>query len=53
MVTDPDKLPYLEKKIGGRIALPLNSLNQRTSAHFIEINQIYGGEMIKRVKILR
>ena len=43
----PDRLPYLERKIGGRLALPLNSLNQRTSAQYIEINQIYGSEMVK------
>ena len=31
------------------MGLPINSLNQRTSAHYIEINKIYGGEMLKRV----
>eukprot|EP00825_Cyclidium_porcatum_P046391 TRINITY_DN7274_c0_g1_i1.p1 TRINITY_DN7274_c0_g1~~TRINITY_DN7274_c0_g1_i1.p1 ORF type:complete len:143 (-),score=23.91 TRINITY_DN7274_c0_g1_i1:167-553(-) len=44
----PDRLPYIARKIGGDIALPLNSLNQRTSAHYIEINHIYGAEMIKK-----
>ena len=34
------------------MGLPINSLNQRTSAHYIEINKIYGGEMIKRVLFL-
>lgn len=43
-----DRFPYLERKIGNRLGLPLNSLNQRTSAHYIEINHIYGAEMIKR-----
>jgi hypothetical protein len=27
----------------------LNTLNQRTSAHYIEINYIYAAEMLKRV----
>jgi len=27
----------------------LNSMNQRTSAHYIECNNIYGAEMMKRV----
>ncbi|KAL4490329.1 hypothetical protein ABPG72_004368 [Tetrahymena utriculariae] len=43
----PDRFPYLKKRAGD-MALPLNSLNQRTSAHYIEINAIYGAEMMKR-----
>ena len=35
--------------MGDELGLPLNSLNQRTSAHYIEINYIYGAEMVKRV----
>eukprot|EP01016_Furgasonia_blochmanni_P044206 TRINITY_DN611_c0_g1_i1.p2 TRINITY_DN611_c0_g1~~TRINITY_DN611_c0_g1_i1.p2 ORF type:complete len:269 (-),score=79.06 TRINITY_DN611_c0_g1_i1:111-917(-) len=45
---EPDKLTYLSRRIGGKMGLPLNSLNQRTSAHYIEINYIYGAEMLKR-----
>jgi len=45
---EPDSLSYLTKRAGGRIGLPLNSMNQRQSAHFIEINQIYQAEMVKR-----
>ncbi|EGR31133.1 hypothetical protein IMG5_117260 [Ichthyophthirius multifiliis] len=43
----PDRFPYLKKKAGDQ-ALPLGSLNQRTSAHLIECNSIYGAEMVKR-----
>ena len=45
----PDRLTYLTRRIGGRMGLPLSTLNHRTSAHFIEINYIYGAEMLKRV----
>jgi len=45
---EPDRLTYLSRRIGGRMGLPLSTLNQRTSAHFIEINHIYGSEMVKR-----
>jgi len=45
---EPDRLTYLTRRIGGRMGLPLSTLNHRTSAHFIEINYIYGAEMMKR-----
>jgi hypothetical protein len=35
--------------MGNEFGLPINSMNQRTSAHYIEINHIYGAEMLKRV----
>ncbi len=33
--------------------VPLNTLNQRTSAHYIEIGHIYTAEMAKRVLFYR
>ncbi len=39
-------MQWMESKKGG---LPMNALNQRVSAHFTEINSIYGVEMLKRV----
>ena len=48
----PDRLTYLTKKMGYNMLLPANSLNQRTSAHYIECNYIYGAEMVKRVLFL-
>ena len=45
---EPDRLTYLSRRIGGTMGLPLSTLNHRTSAHFIEINYIYGAEMMKR-----
>jgi len=45
---DPDKLTYLTRRIGGHMGLPFGSMNQITSAHFIEINAIYSAEMLKR-----
>eukprot|EP01015_Nassula_variabilis_P011759 TRINITY_DN1951_c0_g1_i2.p1 TRINITY_DN1951_c0_g1~~TRINITY_DN1951_c0_g1_i2.p1 ORF type:complete len:200 (+),score=34.24 TRINITY_DN1951_c0_g1_i2:116-715(+) len=45
---DPDRLTYLTRRLGNQMHLPLNSMNQRTSANWIEINSIYGAEMIKR-----
>lgn len=35
------------------MSLPLNTLNQRTSAHYIEINHIYICEMLKRYAVIR
>ena len=35
--------------MGNKMLLPANTLNQRTSAHFIEINYIFGAEMVKKV----
>jgi len=34
--------------MGNAYCPPLNSMNQRTSAHYIECNNIYGAEMMKR-----
>eukprot|EP01017_Pseudomicrothorax_dubius_P041476 TRINITY_DN663_c0_g1_i3.p1 TRINITY_DN663_c0_g1~~TRINITY_DN663_c0_g1_i3.p1 ORF type:complete len:230 (+),score=61.92 TRINITY_DN663_c0_g1_i3:160-849(+) len=48
IVYEPDRLTYLSRRVGGRIALPTSTLNQRTSAHYIEINAIYSAEMVKR-----
>mmetsp|Transcript_66009 Transcript_66009/g.76682 ORF Transcript_66009/g.76682 Transcript_66009/m.76682 type:complete len:212 (+) Transcript_66009:26-661(+) len=45
---EPDQLTYLNRKIGGYLGIPTNSLNQVTSAHFIEINVLYAAEMAKR-----
>ena len=35
----------------GGYALPTGALNFRKSAHFIEINSIYGAEMTRRVSV--
>jgi len=45
---EPDRLSHLSRRMGGKMGLPLNSLNQRTSSHYIEINYIYTAEMLKR-----
>jgi hypothetical protein len=45
---EPDRLTYLSRRIGGRIGVPTGALNQRTSAHYIEINHLYGAQMIKK-----
>ena len=45
----PDRITHLMRRMGNNLMLPANSMNQRTSAHYIEINYIYGAEMIKRV----
>ena len=34
--------------MGYNMLMPASSLNQRTSAHYIECNYIYGAEMVKR-----
>ena len=39
--------------MGNKMLLPANTLNQRTSAHFIEINYIFGAEMVKKVIIIQ
>jgi len=43
-----ESLNYVAHRGAGNIGLPLNSLNLRTSAHFLEINHIFQAEMIKR-----
>lgn len=45
----PDNLDYLMKRSSNAMQFPLNSLNQRTSAHYTEISTIYAAEMMKRV----
>eukprot|EP00330_Aristerostoma_sp_ATCC50986_P006048 CAMPEP_0114587876 /NCGR_PEP_ID=MMETSP0125-20121206/10724_1 /TAXON_ID=485358 ORGANISM="Aristerostoma sp., Strain ATCC 50986" /NCGR_SAMPLE_ID=MMETSP0125 /ASSEMBLY_ACC=CAM_ASM_000245 /LENGTH=206 /DNA_ID=CAMNT_0001784001 /DNA_START=52 /DNA_END=672 /DNA_ORIENTATION=+ len=45
---EPDRMSYLVSRMGGRTNFPGGALNDRTSAHYIEINHIYGAEMIKR-----
>jgi len=45
---EPDRLSYLSRRMGGKMGLPLNTLNQRTSAHYIEVGYIYSAEMLKR-----
>jgi len=49
---EPDRLTYLSKRIG-KAGLPLNSMNQRTSAHYIEINYIFQAEMMKKYHRVR
>lgn len=34
--------------LAGDLALPAGTMNTRTSAHFLEINSIYGAEMTRR-----
>lgn len=36
-------------RAGNSMQLPLNTLNQRLSAHYSEISSIYTAEMMKRV----
>jgi len=50
---EPDRLTYLSKRIGGHLGIPLNSMNQRTSSHYIEINHIFQAEMVKRYHRVR
>lgn len=47
--TEEENLEEVIRKTGG-YGLPTGSLNFRRSAHFIEINSIYGAEMTRRVR---
>ncbi|CAD8051342.1 unnamed protein product [Paramecium sonneborni] len=44
----PDNLDYVMKKATNSLHFPLNTLNQRLSAHYTEISSIYTAEMMKR-----
>mmetsp|Transcript_27966 Transcript_27966/g.5102 ORF Transcript_27966/g.5102 Transcript_27966/m.5102 type:complete len:98 (+) Transcript_27966:221-514(+) len=46
MARNPDHLLYYMNKY--QRLFPRNSLNYRTSAHYIEINKVYSFEMFKR-----
>jgi hypothetical protein len=46
--TEEENLEEVIRKSGG-YGLPTGSLNFRRSAHFLEINSIYGAEMTRRV----
>ena len=49
MKVRPDRLSHLTTRLGNKMLLPSSSMNQRTSAHYIEMNYIYGAEMVKKV----
>lgn len=40
---------WLNGKTGSKLALPTGAINQRVSAHFLEIQDIYTCEMMKKV----
>lgn len=47
-VTEEENLNEVNQRVLG-MNLPTGALNFRKSAHFIEINSIYGAEMTRRV----
>ena len=48
--TKEENLEEVIMRTGG-LGLPTGSMNIRRSAHFLEINSIYGAEMTRRVRI--
>jgi hypothetical protein len=41
-------MKYLQERTSHQVNLPANSLERRVSAHYLEVNRIYGAEMLKR-----
>jgi len=43
----PDRLSYLKTRVGDKRGVNLNALNERLSAHYIEINTLYMSLILK------